>query len=115
MTVVIVGWTWPEIASHGYRHILAYKAGRETFRKDIDRGKKLLEDITGSEVLGFRAAGFGTTADTPWFFEELRAAGFLYDSSVFPAKRGHGGIADFKLEPHVIETIKGKLLTAVGC
>ncbi|MFA7684734.1 MAG: polysaccharide deacetylase family protein [Syntrophales bacterium] len=99
-----------EMASHGYRHILAYEAGRETFRKDIDRGKKRLEDITGSEVLGFRTAGFGATAETPWFFEEIRGAGFVYDSSVFPAKRGHGGIADFKLEPHVIETIKGKLV-----
>jgi len=99
-----------EIASHGYRHILAYESGREKFRADIERGKKILEDITGAEVVCFRAAGFGTTADTPWMFDEIRAAGFVYDSSVFPAKRGHGGIIDFKLEPHEIQTPHGVLL-----
>jgi len=99
-----------EIASHGYRHILAYESGCEKFRDDIERGKKILEDITGAEVVCFRAAGFGTTADTPWMFDEIRAAGFVYDSSVFPAKRGHGGIIDFKLEPHEIQTPHGVLL-----
>jgi hypothetical protein len=45
-----------------------------------------------------------------WIFEEIREAGYLYDSSVFPAKRGHGGIADFKLEPHEINTAHGSLI-----
>jgi len=75
-----------EVASHGCAHVLAYEAGREKFREDIRHGKKIIEDITGKEVLGFRAAGFGTTADTSWLFEEIRNAGFVYDSSVFPAK-----------------------------
>ena len=99
-----------EIASHGYAHVLAYKVGKEKFRSDIHKGKNILEDIIGNEVIGFRAAGFGTTADTDWIFDEIREAGFLYDSSVFPAKRGHGGIIDFKLEPHEIQTPHGVLL-----
>jgi len=99
-----------EIASHGYGHLLAYEVGREKFREDIRHGKRVIEDITGKEVFGFRAAGFGTTTDTPWIFEEIRNAGYLYDSSVFPAKRGHGGIADFQIEPHEINTSKGVLL-----
>ena len=99
-----------EIASHGYAHLLAYEVGRYKFREDIRHGKKVLENITGKEVLGFRAAGFGTTADTPWLFEEIRAAGYVYDSSVFPAKRGHGGIVDFKREPHQMDTPAGSLL-----
>lgn len=99
-----------EIASHGYGHLLAYEAGREIFREDMLHGKKIIEDITGKEVVGFRAAGFGTTSDTPWFFDEIRSAGFLYDSSVFPATRGHGGITDFKVEPHEINTSSGTLL-----
>jgi polysaccharide deacetylase family protein (PEP-CTERM system associated) len=99
-----------EIASHGYEHVLAYKVGREKFREDIRRGKKIIEDITGDEVVGFRAAGFGTTTDTPWIFEEIRDIGYLYDSSVFPAKRGHGGIEDFRIEPHEINTSSGVLL-----
>lgn len=99
-----------EIACHGYAHVLTYKVGREKFREDIFRGKKVVEDIISQQVVGFRAAGFGTTTDTPWFFDEIRAAGFHYDSSVFPAKRGHGGIKDFKVVPHEIMTSKGALL-----
>ncbi|MEN6433034.1 MAG: polysaccharide deacetylase family protein [Smithella sp.] len=99
-----------EIASHGYAHVLAYEVGRYKFREDLRHGKKIIEDIIGKEVFGFRAAGFGTTTDTPWIFEEIREAGYLYDSSVFPAKRGHGGIADFRMEPHKINTAKGVLL-----
>ena len=99
-----------EIASHGFSHVLPYKVGRKIFREDIIRGKKIIEDITGRDVVGFRAAGFGTTVTTPWIFECIRDAGYLYDSSVFPAVRGHGGMADFKIEPHEINTAKGVLL-----
>jgi len=99
-----------EIASHGYGHVLAYEVGCTLFREDIRRGKKVIEDITGMPVIGFRAAGFGTRPDTPWIFEEIRDADYLYDSSVFPAKRGHGGIADFRIEPHKINTTKGDIL-----
>lgn len=99
-----------EIASHGYGHILAYQVGRQAFREDICRGKEILEDIIGGVVVGFRAAGFGTTSNTLWIFEEIRDAGYLYDSSVFPAQRGHGGMADFKIEPHEIKTVKGSLI-----
>jgi polysaccharide deacetylase family protein (PEP-CTERM system associated) len=99
-----------EIASHGYGHVLPYKVERAIFREDICRGKKIIEDVTGKAAIGYRAAGFGTTANTPWIFEEIRDAGYLYDSSVFPAKRGHGGIADFRIEPHEINTSKGILL-----
>ncbi len=98
-----------EIASHGHRHVLAYEAGHKKFREDIRCGKEILENITGKAVSGFRAAGFGTTADTPWFFDEVRGAGFLYDSSVFPAKRGHGGLADFRIDPRMINTDNGVL------
>ena len=99
-----------EIASHGYGHILTYRVSRQAFREDICRAKKILEDITGTNVMGFRAAGFSTTDDTPWVFDEIRAAGYTYDSSVFPAKRGHGGIVDFKLVPHEISTAYGRLI-----
>jgi len=99
-----------EIASHGYGHVLAYEVGREAFREDIRRGKAVLEDITGREVHGFRAAGFSTKDDTHWAFDEIRAAGYLYDSSVFPSARGHGGMLHTSLEPHVIKTASGPLV-----
>ena len=99
-----------EIASHGYAHILAYEAGREAFREDVCHGKDVLEDIVGTKVTGFRAAGFSTKDDTRWTFEEIRAAGYIYDSSVFPSRRGHGGMLASRLEPYIIETQAGSLV-----
>jgi polysaccharide deacetylase family protein (PEP-CTERM system associated) len=89
-----------EIASHGYAHRLVYEMNRREFREDGIRSRKVLEDLAGQEVLGYRSAGFSVTADTPWFFETLAEAGYRYDSSVFPALRGHGGIKFAPRQPH---------------
>ena len=98
-----------EIASHGYAHVLPYQVRREGFREDVVRAKRILEDITGHAVAGFRAAGFGVTEGTAWAFDVIREAGHEYDSSMFPARRGHGGIAGAPLGPHFIETPSGRL------
>jgi polysaccharide deacetylase family protein (PEP-CTERM system associated) len=99
-----------EIASHGYAHVLAYEAGPNAFREDITLAKDILENIIGDQVRGFRAAGFGITKKAPWAFEVIKESGYQYDSSVFPASRGHGGIADSPLGPYFIETRSGHLL-----
>jgi len=99
-----------EIASHGYAHVLAYEVGPRIFKEDITLSKNILENIIGDQVRGFRAAGFGITEKAPWAFNVIKQAGYQYDSSVFPASRGHGGIADAPLTPYFIETQKGHLL-----
>lgn len=91
-----------EIASHGYSHQLVYKMTQTEFRQDVRRARALLEDIAGSAVLGYRAPGFSSTEQTPWFFEEVSSSGYLYDSSVFPARRGHGGNRNGRLQPHFL-------------
>ncbi len=90
-----------EVASHGYAHKLVNAMSRREFRDDIVRAKNLLEDIGGKPVLGYRAPGFSLTRETSWLFDELIAAGYLYDSSVFPAVRGHGGDTSFSRKPTV--------------
>lgn len=92
-----------EIASHGYGHRLVYELSRDEFRDDVRHARLLLEDIAGSPVVGYRAPGFSTTTDTPWFFDTLVEAGYQYDSSVFPAARGHGGMREARRDPYVIE------------
>jgi polysaccharide deacetylase family protein (PEP-CTERM system associated) len=99
-----------EIASHGYAHVLAYEVGPGIFKEDITLAKNILENIIGDQVRGFRAAGFGITEKAPWAFDVIKGAGYQYDSSVFPASRGHGGIADAPLTPYFIETRSGHLL-----
>jgi polysaccharide deacetylase family protein (PEP-CTERM system associated) len=99
-----------EIASHGYAHGLIFQHTRHQFRDDISRSKKLLEDLTGQPILGYRAPGFSATAAVPWFFEEVAAAGYSYDASIFPARRNHGGIPDATHAPHVVSTSAGKIV-----
>lgn len=98
-----------EIASHGYAHKLTYQMTPDAFYEDALRSKKILEDIAGRPVWGYRSAGFSVTHDTDWFFDKLIEAGYLYDSSVFPAERGHGGMADEKREPFWITRASGQL------
>lgn len=98
-----------EIASHGYGHVLAYKVGPAAFLDDILRAKQVLENITGQAVVGFRAPGFGITSQSRWAFDVIRAAGYRYDSSVFPAVRGHGGMPGECSTPHLIKTLHGEL------
>jgi len=89
-----------EVASHGYGHRLVYQQSRADFYEDVHRSRSLLEDISGMEVIGYRAPGFSTTDETPWFFDALAEAGYLYDSSVFPAEHGHGGMPHGRREPY---------------
>jgi polysaccharide deacetylase family protein (PEP-CTERM system associated) len=89
-----------EVASHGYGHRLAYQMTPDEFFDDAIRSKKLIEDVGGELVLGYRASGFSVTEDTPWFFDKLIDAGYRYDSSVFPAQRGHGGLRNGQMSPY---------------
>jgi polysaccharide deacetylase family protein (PEP-CTERM system associated) len=98
-----------EIASHSYFHRLVYEMSAGDFYEDALSSRKLLEDISGRQVRGFRAPAFSVTVRTPWFFEKLTEAGYQYDSSVFPAHHQTGGLATNKFEPHSIETPAGTI------
>jgi polysaccharide deacetylase family protein (PEP-CTERM system associated) len=70
-----------EVASHGYGHDHVYSLLASDFRTDILRSKRLLEDLTGKPVRGYRAPCFSITE---WAIPILQDAGFEYDSSVVP-------------------------------
>jgi polysaccharide deacetylase family protein (PEP-CTERM system associated) len=99
-----------EIASHGYAHRLVYEMTRREFVEDATHARRLLEDIAGCPVIGYRSAGFSVTAETQWFFDALAESGYLYDSSVFPAPRGHGGLRRSRREPHRLVTGNSSIL-----
>jgi len=89
-----------EIASHGYLHRLAYEQTPDEFRSDIQMSKRLLEDITGKRIYGYRVPGFSITEQNLWAFDIIGEEGYLYDSSVFPASRGHGGLKNTPTQPY---------------
>ncbi|UCE60296.1 MAG: DUF3473 domain-containing protein [Phycisphaerales bacterium] len=93
-----------EIASHGYWHTPVTKQTREEFRQDVKGCKAVLEDITGHPIVGYRAPGYSVNSDNEWALDELKELGFLYDSSIYPARAPHGryGAAGTPLTPYRI-------------
>ncbi|MFB3828579.1 MAG: XrtA system polysaccharide deacetylase [Bryobacteraceae bacterium] len=98
-----------EVASHGYSHQLAYTMTPSQFYMDAKEAKNAIEDAGGREVVGYRASGFSMTHETRWMFEMLAQAGYRYDSSIFPANRGHGGFPG-AFAPYRVHTAAGDLV-----
>jgi polysaccharide deacetylase family protein (PEP-CTERM system associated) len=83
-----------ELASHGYDHTRADSQDPVAFRSDVSRTRKLLEDIGGVAVRGYRAATFSIGARNPWAFRVLEDAGYAYSSSVNPIRHDLYGMPD---------------------
>ncbi|MBN1341606.1 MAG: polysaccharide deacetylase family protein [Phycisphaerae bacterium] len=92
-----------EVACHGYAHRLIYTMTPDRFREDLELAKTVIARVCDKPPLGYRAPGFSLTGRTPWAFRVIADAGFQYDSSVFPAPRGHGGIPGAARLPYFIE------------
>ncbi len=89
-----------EVASHGYAHVIVHRATPAQFREDTKRSKRLLEDITGHTVCGYRAAEFSIRQNSLWALEMLRDLGFSYDASILPIRRHRYGVSGFNRGPH---------------
>ena len=75
-----------DIAIHGYTHDVLYDTSPEEFADNILKAKKLVEDITRKEVVGYRAPSWSINGKNLYLLKKLEALGFLYDASVFPVK-----------------------------
>ena len=84
-----------ELGSHTHLHQLVYNQGHKSFKKDVERSIKTLEDISGQKIKCFRAPGFSITEETPWVFEILTELGVEIDCSIFPVHRAHGGFPSY--------------------
>ena len=80
-----------ELASHGWSHRLVYEQDPSDFEADVRRTRELLQDLGGVEVLGYRAPSFSIGPRSAWAPARLLAAGYAYDSSVFPVRRSRYG------------------------
>jgi len=67
-----------EVASHGYYHNLCMKESPKELSIDLLKSKKLLEDITGTQVHGYRAPSFSIDNRVLKIIED---SGYAYDSS----------------------------------
>ena len=99
-----------EIACHSYAHRLIYGMTQDDFRADVRRAKAVIEDATGSAVVGYRAPTFSVTRQTLWALGVLAEEGFRYDSSVFPIHHDRYGIPDAPRFPHRVRLVDGRSL-----
>jgi polysaccharide deacetylase family protein (PEP-CTERM system associated) len=80
-----------EIGTHSYWHGRVDQHTPRAFYEDMKRSIDVLEQQTGRKVLGFRAPSFSITPGAEWAIDVLHDLGLVYDASLFPAPRGHGG------------------------
>jgi len=83
-----------ELASHGYHHVRVTQQRPEQFREDVVRTKKLLEDIAGCAVNGYRAASYSIGATNLWALDVLHESGHLYSSSIYPIRHDLYGMPE---------------------
>jgi polysaccharide deacetylase family protein (PEP-CTERM system associated) len=98
-----------EIASHGYWHRRVTAESPEEFRLDVRTAKQRLEDLTGTEVLGYRAPSFSIVPGWEWAFDVLIEEGYRYDSSLFPIRRRGYGYPSALRVPHVLTRPSGRI------
>jgi polysaccharide deacetylase family protein (PEP-CTERM system associated) len=83
-----------ELASHGYGHQRASDLSQAEFTEDITRAKRILEDLSGQAVSGYRAPSFSIGTGNLWAFDALARAGYRYSSSIYPIAHDHYGMPD---------------------
>ena len=83
-----------ELASHGTAHLRASEQSPEEFAADVGDARRLLEDLGGVAVRGYRAPSFSIGYGNLWAFDVLREAGYRYSSSVYPVQHDHYGMPD---------------------
>ncbi len=98
-----------EIASHGSDHRRVTTLTRDEFRESVRSSKRVLEDITGEAVFGYRAPNFSIVRGGEWALEILLEEGYRYDSSLLPARRKGSGYVGGKRDPHTLRLESGTL------
>ncbi|NOX92773.1 MAG: DUF3473 domain-containing protein [Gammaproteobacteria bacterium] len=83
-----------ELASHGFTHTRVTQQSPQEFRADIEKTKKLLEDISGVEIKGYRAPSYSIGAANLWALDELSEVGYCYSSSIYPVKHDLYGMPE---------------------
>lgn len=89
-----------ELASHGWDHRRADSMEPPEFRSDVGRARRLLEDVGGTPVLGYRAPTFSIGARNQWAFAILESEGYTYSSSVNPVRHDLYGMPDAPRTPY---------------
>lgn len=75
-----------ELACHGYYHRQVLGQAPPEFVADVERSVEAIRRATGVQVSGYRAPAASIGPGQEWVFDVLVDAGFVYDSSIMPAR-----------------------------
>jgi polysaccharide deacetylase family protein (PEP-CTERM system associated) len=98
-----------EVASHGSDHRRVTTITPDAFRESVRGSKRVLQDITGRTVFGYRAPNFSIVRGGEWALDILVEEGYRYDSSLLPARRRGSGYVGGKRDPHTLRLKSGTL------
>src|SRR5262249_26755162 len=115
-----------EVASHSFDHLRLYNMSASQVQDAVSSSRRILEDVSCSRVIGFRAPDFSINSRTLYILDLIREAGYRYDSSLYPIS-GHDvyGVPDtqrwihglpnglVECPPSVVE-IAGRRIPALG-
>ena len=104
-----------ELASHGYGHQRASDLDEAAFFADIDSSRKLLEDVAGQRVSGYRAPSFSIGAKNLWAFDCLLKAGYTYSSSIYPIRHDHYGMPEAPRFAHEVRDGLWEIPVTTAC
>ncbi len=88
-----------EIGCHTVNHNSLQEFTRESFKEDLLKNCEVLNQLGAVEIRGFRSPFFSCAPQNQWIWEVLKDLGFVYSSSVLPARSPMYGWKNFGLFP----------------
>lgn len=88
-----------EIAYHSHNHVSLTDEDPVRFMRESREDKDRLEQLSGKQVIGFRAPRFSLTPQTMWALDALGELGFRYSSSIMPTHISLFGFPDAPQTP----------------
>jgi len=84
-----------ELASHGFAHQRITEMTQDDFVTDVIKSKNILEQLSGTEIIGYRAPSFSLNDTNTWVYEKLIELGFQYSSSTYPIEHDLYGVPNW--------------------
>jgi polysaccharide deacetylase family protein (PEP-CTERM system associated) len=95
------------VGVHGYHHHRLHELTPSELRESLGRAKKVVEDATGQEAMGFRAPAMSLTKATDWAYEIIAETGFRYSSSIYPTWISRHGVPKATVGAHHVALANG--------
>ena len=84
-----------EISFQGWRHIPLWDMNVDTFKEGVEKFNRVHPNC-----MGFRAPSFSLSNETKWALDVIKEGGYVYDSSIFPARTPLYGLPSSPLKPY---------------